>query len=129
MERLTNKKEADAQRKSYERRLKQGYPRNIPEERFLKLAAYEDAEEEGRLKVLPCKVGDAIFLIERRNILEEKVLGFIEAGCGLIMNVTYRDYVARPKCENVGKLLDDDHLSVFLSREEAEKELEGMNNG
>lgn len=42
MGRLTNKKEADAQRKSYKRRLEQGYPRNIPEERFLKLAAYED---------------------------------------------------------------------------------------
>ena len=42
MERLTNKKEADAQRREYENRLKNGYPRNIPEERFLKLAAYED---------------------------------------------------------------------------------------
>ena len=42
MERLTVKKEADAQRKAYERRREQGYPRNIPEERFLKLAAYED---------------------------------------------------------------------------------------
>lgn len=34
MERLTNKREADAQRKAYETRMKQGYPRNIPEERF-----------------------------------------------------------------------------------------------
>lgn len=42
MERLTDKKEADAQRKEYEIRIKQGYPRNIPEERFLRLAAYED---------------------------------------------------------------------------------------
>lgn len=42
MERLTNKREADQQRKNYERRLENGYPRNIPEERFLKLAAYED---------------------------------------------------------------------------------------
>lgn len=42
MERLTDKKEADAQRREYEIRLKQGYPRNIPEERFLRLAAYED---------------------------------------------------------------------------------------
>lgn len=42
MERLTNKREADAQRREYENRLKNGYPRNIPEERFLKLAAYED---------------------------------------------------------------------------------------
>ena len=42
MERLTNKREADAQRKEYERRLANGYPRNIPEERFLRLADYED---------------------------------------------------------------------------------------
>ena len=42
MERLTNKREADAQREDYERRLVNGYPRNIPEERFLRLAAYED---------------------------------------------------------------------------------------
>lgn len=46
MERLTDKKEADAQRREYENRLKNGYPRNIPEERFLKLAAYEDTELE-----------------------------------------------------------------------------------
>lgn len=42
MERLTNKREADAQREEYERRLANGYPRNIPEERFLRLASYED---------------------------------------------------------------------------------------
>lgn len=41
-ERLTNKREADAQRETYNRRIAQGYPRNVPEERFLKLAAYED---------------------------------------------------------------------------------------
>ena len=34
MERLTNKREADAQREGYERRLANGYPRNIPAERF-----------------------------------------------------------------------------------------------
>lgn len=102
MERLTSKKEADAQRKSYERRLEQGYPRNIPEERFLRLAAYEDtgltpervetvkaalmgkclaeikeindlpvermielaeAEHDGLLVVLPCKVGDPVYYL------------------------------------------------------------------
>nr|DAL91088.1 MAG TPA: hypothetical protein [Caudoviricetes sp.] len=42
MEQLTDKKEADAKRREYEIRLRQGYPRNIPEERFLRLAAYED---------------------------------------------------------------------------------------
>ena len=44
MERLTNKSEADAQREDYKRRLANGYPRNIPEERFLRLAAYEDTD-------------------------------------------------------------------------------------
>lgn len=48
MERLTNKREADAQREEYERRLANGYPRNIPEERFLRLAAYEDTGVEPR---------------------------------------------------------------------------------
>lgn len=42
MRRLTNKREADAQRENYKKRLVQGYPRNIPEERFIKLAEYED---------------------------------------------------------------------------------------
>lgn len=61
MERLTNKREADAQRKDYENRMRSGYPRNIPEERFLRLAAYEDsgcAPEE----VLPKDKADEIAL-------------------------------------------------------------------
>lgn len=44
MERLTNKRGADAQREGYERRLANGYQRSIPVERFLRLAAYEDTE-------------------------------------------------------------------------------------
>ncbi len=42
MERLTDKRGADAQREGYERRLANGYQRSIPVERFLRLAAYED---------------------------------------------------------------------------------------
>lgn len=30
-----------------------------------KLADYEDAEEQGRLVKLPCKVGDTVYLIDR----------------------------------------------------------------
>lgn len=61
MERLTNKKEADAQRRRYEKRLENGYPRNIPEERFLKLAAYEDTGLE------PEEI-DSVFV---QNVIEE----------------------------------------------------------
>ena len=61
MERLTEKHEADAQRKEYERRLANGYPRNIPEERFLRLAAYEDTGLEPE-EVLPKDKADEIAL-------------------------------------------------------------------
>lgn len=61
MERLTNKREADAQRKEYERRLANGYPRNIPEERFLRLAAYEDTGLTPE-EVLPKDKADEIAL-------------------------------------------------------------------
>ena len=107
MERLTNKREADAQREEYERRLANGYPRNIPEERFLRLAAYEDtglepavcanyktfedeaiskgvtfkrivalmeAYRDGRLVVLPCKVGDTLWVTGRDNVPREMEL-------------------------------------------------------
>ena len=97
MERLTNKKEADAQRRQYENRRKNGYPRNIPEERFLKLSAYEDtglapedvdllqranslqaaamndllplwtAKNEGRLVILPCKMGSSSTPLKRTS--------------------------------------------------------------
>ncbi|BDF66570.1 hypothetical protein CE91St43_05420 [Oscillospiraceae bacterium] len=46
MDRLTNRKEAEAQQKAYDRRIRQGYPRNIPEERFLRLAAWESLFED-----------------------------------------------------------------------------------
>ena len=59
MERLTNKREADAQREGYERRLANGYQRSIPVERFLRLAAYEDSECEPE-EVLPKDKADEI---------------------------------------------------------------------
>ena len=61
MKRLTEKHEADAQRKEYERHLANGYPRNIPEERFLRLAAYEDTGLEPE-EVLPKDKADKIAL-------------------------------------------------------------------
>lgn len=42
MMRLTDKKTADAERTQYLKSLVKGMPRNIPKERFLRLADYED---------------------------------------------------------------------------------------
>lgn len=139
MERLTNKREADAQREEYERRLANGYPQNIPEERFLRLAAYEDtglepavcanyktfedeaiskgvtfkrivalmeAYRDGRLVVLPCKVGDTVWRIKRTfETYPDKSEPYIEPDAFLLQDVF-----------NIGK-------TVFLTREEAYHEL------
>lgn len=162
MERLTNKREADAQRKEYERRLANGYPRNIPEERFLRLAAYEDthmmpsdvtsmrmdmaiiaalfdgvdvdrmkelteADKDGRLVVLPCKMGQRVFALldtdkhisecEVKQIGMGNEIGFI----GLEpIGTRGREY---------GVALNGFGKTVFLTREEAEKALEAMKDG
>lgn len=178
MERLTNKREADAQREEYERRLANGYPRNIPEERFLRLAAYEDsgcepeevlpkdkadeialklmriadlesfcsydrlrelaeADKDGRVVVLPCKVGEKLWVIVQDNVPQEMELEApdIRTVCtdedNLCMSTCNRKpdgycaYRLRNDGTSIGK-------NVFLTREEAEKalqEMEGKKNG
>ena len=153
MERLTDKREADAQRKEYERRIANGYPRNIPEERFLRLAAYEDtgltpeevlpkdkadeialklmrladleslcsytrlrelaeADKDGRVVVLPCKVGDTVYRVI--TIKDQKPV------------------LLETRVETLGKAADvatligkkNKVINVFLTSEEAEKALE-----
>lgn len=149
MERLTNKREADTQREEYERRLANGYPRNIPEERFLRLAVYEDtglepeevdklakdwsdlctivgecggiirlremaeADKDGRVVVLPCKVGDTVYLIvTKRARIYTPEFRFIKKSCLTFLNME--------------RVLRDFGKTVFLTREEAEKTLEAM---
>ena len=158
MERLTNKHEADAQRAEYERRLTNGYPRNIPEERFLRLAAYEDtdlmpeevlpkekadeialnlmrladlegfapyarlrelaeADKDGRLVVLPCKIGDKLYRVFAGEIFEHRV------GSMKYFAIQKRwDIETYPFCPYVESSIGK---TIFLTREEAEKALEG----
>ena len=165
MERLTNKREADAQREGYERRLANGYQRSIPVERFLRLAAYEDtglepeevfalakdwsdlctivgecggidhlkelaeADKDGRLVVLPCKVGDTVWITGSvRRLYSEKVRTFF---CG---DPNY----SRGMADNGVKMIRTTGCdipihkfgkTVFLTREEAGKALEAMKDG
>ena len=163
MERLTNKREADAQRKEYERRLANGYPRNIPEERFLRLAAYEntgfepeevtalgklfdyalkesktlteqltllkhirelaEADKDGRVVVLPCKVGDTVFARldnKSKYVCECKVKQIVVGNIGFVtfapIGAPEREYDV--SLRGFGK-------TVFFSREEAERAMEG----
>ena len=162
MERLTNKREADAQRKEYERRLANGYPRNIPEERFLRLAAYEDthmmpsdvtsmrmdmaiiaalfngidvdrmkelaeADRDGRVVVRPCKVGDTVYEVtSRKTVSEYRVKAIrVELFCTFIEWDIVAGFVDK---SIFGVSVNEIGKTVFLTREEADRALEGKRN-
>lgn len=99
-----------------------------------KLAAYEDAEEQGRILRLPCKVGDKVYQISE-NFIEPCTVETIFLG-------NYRDrngnwcnmaeiYYDRDDCPYVSTEMyfTDIGETVFLTETEAEaklKEMEGQ---
>ena len=88
-----------------------------------KLADYEDAEEQGLLVRLPCKVGDTVYKITR----------FCSGGirdCGYSYECSecpeYKPFIEYIEFKIT--ILKDIGKNVFLTREEAEKKLEEMKN-
>mgnify|MGYP004459423213 CR=1 FL=1 len=84
------------------------------------------ADKDGRLVVLPCKVGDTVWMYEEAFgiVLPYTIdlISFVGKGCGYSAN-----------CNHNGELIDsidfeDDDIgkTVFLTREEAESALEEM---
>ena len=106
------------------------------DEAFRKLAAYEDAEEQGLLVRLPCKFGDTVWELCQcedgiYRIFPMTVKAVSEFG-------TLRQTEGMPTVWNIYaesdytysyKTFGDIGKSVFLTREEAEKKLEEMKNG
>lgn len=84
-----------------------------------KLAAYEDAEEQGLLLRLPCKAGDTAWYVSRSGIHEVEIDSFVFA-INLFINVSYCI-----GCERFGKTLTP-YKTLFFSREEAEAKLTEM---
>lgn len=84
---------------------------DIPNEAEHKLKAYEDAEEQGLLLRLPCKVGTTVYVI-----VEEEYEPNSNYYC--IYGEAFHPYML----ESIGK-------DVFLTYEEAEQALKGGNNG
>lgn len=97
-----------------------------------RLRKFAEADRDGRVVVLPCKVGDTIYFARANPILQYKVTGYemgeasisqvrskhVDKETGLTFNFTFRP-------GSIGK-------TVFLSREEAEKalqEIEGKKDG
>lgn len=80
---------------------------------FNQLKEYEALEEEGRLLVLPCKVGTTAYVID------------YTWDYGEIGDKAERRYFIRETPFEYG-MIDEFNKSVFLTREEAEKALEEM---
>lgn len=94
---------------------------------YKKLAEYEDAEEQGLLLRLPCKVGDTIYEVSYENrefvIKEHIVKEFIYR--------TYRFPRIEIYCENENGFLVCNYIGkldecLFLTQSEAEQKLKEM---
>lgn len=88
-----------------------------------RLKAYEDAEEQGLLLKLPCKIGDMVYSITRNFISEYTICSIEKYNEGFFFNW---------RCEkgiyiNVRGFTDYDFgKTVFLTKEEAEQALKQM---
>lgn len=74
-----------------------------------KLGELEDAEEDGRLIILPCKVGDSYYRIENDGVNPTRIRAW---------NVR--------NLESCVNMIGDIGKRIFLSREEAEEALKRM---
>lgn len=77
------------------------------------------AEQDGRLVVLPCKVWDTVWFIRphENEAVETVVEKMVAKGNGLYMKLSCNK-MYETSCNSIGK-------TVFLTREEAEAALEG----
>ena len=100
----------------------------VPIDRLRTLA---EADKKGRVVVLPCKVGDMVYFVNAKHIIEFTVVGYAvdETGISWVysehVDKTGHTYERTFSPDRIGK-------TTFLSREEAEKalqEMEGKKDG
>lgn len=86
-------------------------------------AKYAQAEKEGRLLVLPCKVGDELWIKRNGKIQCETVdrIAVDQTDEDEDLFISIYTMSVSVLSEDIGRL-------VFLTREDAEKALEGMKN-
>ena len=86
-----------------------------------KLAQYEDAEEQGRLIILPNKIGDHVFLAYRGRV-EELEIGNVTDNVFYTRNVETEDRSVDIYPRDFGRY-------VFQTKEEAAQALQEAKNG
>lgn len=93
-----------------------------------KLAEYETAEEEGRLVVLPCKVGQDLFGIYNRTIIDGYADGYLLEKTSVHSDADHWIWLQDKNSKNYWKIaFAEIGKTVFLTREEAEKALKEVN--
>ena len=88
-----------------------------------KLAEYEDAEEQGLLLRLPCKVGDVVYQITRDFISEFKIKTFVCDGKSFFFHWQCIKGIYVNVIGFHSSMIGKD---VFLTKEEAEQALTKM---
>ena len=83
------------------------------------LKSYKEAEEQGLLVRLPCKVGDSVFIIVGKDISKQGIRKIEISDNGIIFKTNRQKRIFN--VSEFGK-------TVFLTREEAEKKLEELRN-
>lgn len=91
-----------------------------------KLAQYETVEEEGRLAVLPCKVGDILFCFSRGEIYPFKVRCIRIYEERAEIELWYAGDEENLKFWHITIMEQDVGYKFFFTREEAEKALKEM---
>lgn len=90
-----------------------------------RLKEYEDAEEQGILLRLPCKVGDTVYFIYRNEVHHEEVKRFFQCNGGKNWGIVLWGMYPDLYFDQIGK-------TVFLTKAEAEqkfKEMESEQDG
>ena len=92
---------------------------------LMRLRELAVADQEGRVVVLPCKVGDTVYFVNAKQILECAVVGYAVDETGI--SWVYSEHVDKTGHTNE-RTFSPDRISktTFLTREEAEKALAEM---
>ena len=92
----------------------------LPIDRLRELA---EADKDGRAVVLPCKVGDTVYFVNAKHILEFTVVGYAVDETGI--SWVHSEHVDKTGHTNE-RTFSPDRIgkTTFLNREEAEKALE-----
>ena len=95
---------------------------------YTRLRELAEADKDGRLVVLPCKVGDTVYEVtSRKTISEYRVKAIrVELFCTFIEWDIVAGFVDK---SIFGVPVDEIGKTVFLTREEAEAALEAMKDG